>query len=38
MGSYPEGTVRVSPGIYNTPGDVEALIDGVKQMQEIRGA
>ncbi len=38
MGSYPEGTVRVSPGIYNTPGDVEALIDGVRQMQEIRGA
>jgi selenocysteine lyase/cysteine desulfurase len=37
MGSYPEGTVRVSPGIFNTPDDVLALVEGVRQMQEMRG-
>ena len=38
MGTYPEGTVRVSPGIFNTADDIQALVDGVRQMQEMRGA
>jgi cysteine desulfurase family protein len=32
IGTYPEGTVRVSPGIYNTEENIQTLIDGVRDM------
>jgi cysteine desulfurase family protein len=38
IGSFPEGTVRVSPGLFNSEDDVKALIDGVRKIQEMRGA
>jgi len=38
IGSYPEGTVRVSPGLFNTSDDIAALINGVRKIQELRGA
>lgn len=38
IGSFPEGTVRVSPGLFNTEDDVLALVDGVRKIQELRGA
>ena len=36
IGTYPEGTVRVSPGIFNTQGDIQALIECVRDMLEMR--
>jgi cysteine desulfurase family protein len=30
IGTYPEGTVRVSPGIFNTDEDIRALVEGVR--------
>lgn len=30
IGSYPQGTVRVSPGFFNTEQDIEALLDAVR--------
>lgn len=36
--SFPEGTVRVSPGLFNTMEDVEALVAGVWKIRELRGA
>ncbi|MDT8395016.1 MAG: aminotransferase class V-fold PLP-dependent enzyme [bacterium] len=38
MGTWPEGTVRVSPGVFNTEEDVQALVEGVTQLQGMRGA
>ena len=38
IGSMPEGTVRVSPGLFNTREDIAALIDGVRKVVEMRGA
>lgn len=38
IGSFPEGTVRVSPGLFNTEEDVRALVKGVGELQEMRGA
>jgi cysteine desulfurase family protein len=38
IGSFPEGTVRVSPGLFNSEDDVKALIDGVRKIQGMRGA
>lgn len=32
LGTLESGAVRVSPGIYNTEGDAEALIEGVRKM------
>jgi len=37
IGSFPEGTVRVGPGLFNTREDVQALIDGVRKIREMRG-
>ena len=37
IGTYPEGTVRVSPGIFNTEDDVLALIEAVRDLQGARG-
>ncbi len=37
IGSFPEGTVRVSPGLFNTEEHVRALVEGVERMQELRG-
>lgn len=36
--SFPEGTVRVSPGLFNTLEEVEALIAGVRKIGDLRGA
>jgi cysteine desulfurase/selenocysteine lyase len=38
IGSFPEGTVRVSPGLFTTEADIAALIDGVRKIREVRGA
>ncbi len=38
IGSFPEGTVRVSPGLFTTESDIAALIDGVRKIREVRGA
>ena len=38
IGSFPEGTVRVSPGLFNTEDDALALVDGVRKILELRGA
>ena len=32
VGTFPEGTVRVSPGYFNTKDDIEALIQAVKEI------
>jgi len=37
IGTFPEGTVRVSPGIFNTEDDVLALIEAVRDLQGARG-
>ena len=30
LGSYPQGSLRVSPGYFNTPGDVEAFLKALR--------
>jgi len=37
IGTFPEGTVRVSPGIFNTEDDVQALVEAVRDLQRARG-
>jgi len=37
IGTFPEGTVRVSPGLFNTEADVLSLSDGVRELQRVRG-
>ena len=37
MGTFPEGTVRVSPGIFNTEGDILSILEGVRELQKVRG-
>jgi len=32
IGTFPEGTVRVSFGRFNTPGDVDALVAAIGQI------
>lgn len=32
LGTYPDGTVRVSVGYFNTAADVDALLDAVRQI------
>ena len=32
LGTYPDGTVRASLGFFNTPDDVAALLDAVRQI------
>ncbi|UCG38871.1 MAG: aminotransferase class V-fold PLP-dependent enzyme [bacterium] len=36
IGTYPEGTVRVSPGLFSTQEDIRALLDGLRQMLGMR--
>jgi cysteine desulfurase family protein len=38
IGSFPEGTIRVSPGLFNSKEDVTAVVSGVRRIQEMRGA
>lgn len=38
IGTYPEGTVRISPGLFNTEDHVLALTDGIDRIQEYRSA
>jgi len=37
IGTFPEGTVRISPGIFNTDEEIIELIRGVKDLQRARG-
>lgn len=32
LGTFPSGTVRLSPGYFNTPQEIEAAIDAVRQL------
>ena len=32
LGTCPEGTVRVSPGPFNTAADIDALADALRQI------
>jgi len=32
IGTYPEGTVRVSPGYFNTDGDIEAFLKALRSI------
>ena len=32
LGTAPDGCIRVSPGYFNTPEDIDALIDALKQI------
>ena len=32
LGTYPQGTIRVSPGIFTTPVEIESLITAVKMI------
>jgi len=32
MGSFPRGAVRMSPGYFNTPADIEAAVDAVRKI------
>lgn len=34
LGTYPDGAVRISPGPYNTAGDMAALIDAVRMIAD----
>jgi cysteine desulfurase family protein len=36
IGTYPEGTIRVSPGIFNTESDIRALVEGVRGIAGVR--
>jgi selenocysteine lyase/cysteine desulfurase len=36
IGTYPEGTVRVSPGLYNTEEDIRRFLEGVRSMLALR--
>jgi len=36
IGSFPEGTVRVSPGLFNTRDDIDQLVEGVRKVREMR--
>ncbi|MFV1956176.1 MAG: aminotransferase class V-fold PLP-dependent enzyme [bacterium] len=36
IGTFPEGTVRVSPGIFSTEEDVLSLVEGVRELQKFR--
>ncbi|OEF95920.1 aminotransferase class V-fold PLP-dependent enzyme [Desulfuribacillus alkaliarsenatis] len=32
IGTHPEGTVRISPGFFNTDDDIENLVDAIKKV------
>jgi selenocysteine lyase/cysteine desulfurase len=32
IGSYPLGTVRVSPGYFNSPEDIDRFLDALRQI------
>jgi selenocysteine lyase/cysteine desulfurase len=34
LGTYPDGAVRLSPGVFNTEDDIRALCDAVKDITE----
>jgi len=36
IGTYPEGTVRVSPGFYNTEEDIHRFVGGVRDLLAMR--
>ncbi|NOY87550.1 MAG: aminotransferase class V-fold PLP-dependent enzyme [Deltaproteobacteria bacterium] len=37
IGTFPEGTVRISTGIFNTEGEIIELVQGVKDLLRARG-
>ena len=38
LGTFPQGTIRLSPGAFNTPDDVQAYIDALSQITADVGA
>lgn len=36
LGTYPEGTIRVSPGPFSTPDHVDALCEAVRQIARLK--
>jgi selenocysteine lyase/cysteine desulfurase len=32
IGTFPEGTVRVSPGIFNTREDIDCFLSAIKEI------
>ena len=36
-GTFPQGTIRLSPGAFNTPDDVQAFIDALSQITAVVG-
>jgi len=36
IGTYPEGTVRVSPGLFNTEEDIHRFVNGVQNLLAMR--
>jgi len=32
LGTFPAGTIRLSPGYFNTPAEAEAVVDAVRQL------
>jgi cysteine desulfurase family protein len=36
LGTFPEGTVRLSPGFYNSPDDIDKAIDAIRQIAKER--
>jgi selenocysteine lyase/cysteine desulfurase len=36
LGSFPKGSLRVSPGYFNTPEDIDAFFDAVEAVKECR--
>jgi selenocysteine lyase/cysteine desulfurase len=37
MGTFPQGTVRVGPGIFNTADDMDRLLEGVRELLTLKG-
>jgi selenocysteine lyase/cysteine desulfurase len=34
IGTFPEGTIRISPGYFNTVNDIEETISGLKKIAD----
>lgn len=38
IGTYPEGTIRLSPGYFTTPGEIEKVLEAVAYVAKKKGA
>jgi selenocysteine lyase/cysteine desulfurase len=36
LGTLPAGTIRFSPGYFNTEGEVSAVVEAVREMSDVR--